>query len=78
MLDLTEANLTQTRFYQEVLQKGEADIILRLLNRQSGALSSAQQDQVRSLPIAHLEPLGEALLNFQGIADLENWLSDNL
>jgi Domain of unknown function (DUF4351) len=33
-----------------------------------------KQDLVRSLPIAQLESLGEALLDFTGMADLEAWL----
>jgi hypothetical protein len=32
---------------------------------------------VRSLSISQLESLGEALLDFQNMSDLENWLQDN-
>ncbi|MBD2675972.1 DUF4351 domain-containing protein, partial [Aphanizomenon flos-aquae FACHB-1416] len=31
----------------------------------------------RSLSISELESLGEALLDFQNMSDLENWLQDN-
>jgi predicted transposase YdaD len=53
MLDLQEVNFSQTRFYQDVLQKGleqglqvglrqgEADLVLRLLQRRCGVLSFA-------------------------------------
>jgi predicted transposase YdaD len=79
MLDLPEVNFSQTRFYQDVLQKGlrqgEADLVLRLLQRRCGVLSIDKQDLVRSLPIAQLESLGEALLDFTGMADLEAWLA---
>jgi predicted transposase YdaD len=73
MLDLRDATLRQTRFYQEVLQEGiqqgEADLV-RLLTRRCGPLSEAQQAQVRALSRQQLE----ALLDFTGIADLEAWL----
>ncbi len=84
MLNLREADMTQTRFYQEVLQIGrqeglqqEVSLILRLLARRCGEISIEQQDKVRSLPLETLETLGEALLDFQGITDLENWLREN-
>jgi predicted transposase YdaD len=75
MLDLQEVNFSQTQFYQDVLQKGEANLVLRQLQRRCGVLSIDKQDLVRSLPIAQLESLGEALLDFTGMADLEAWLA---
>ena len=78
MLNLKEADVTQTRFYQEVFQigqqEGEIDIVLRQINRRCGQLSIAQLDKVRSLPITNIENLAEALLDFKGMADLEIWL----
>jgi len=38
----------------------------------------AKQEQVRSLPIDILESLGEALLDFTGIEDLDIWLLENV
>jgi predicted transposase/invertase (TIGR01784 family) len=58
MLNLREADVTQTRFYQEVLQigrregeqqgvqQGESNMVIRLLSRRCGEISIAQQDQV--------------------------------
>lgn len=85
MLDLREADVTQTRFYQEVIQigrqegeqLGEANLIVRLLSRRFGALSPEQVSQVRSLSIPQLESLGEALLDFQEISEFEAWLQEN-
>jgi predicted transposase YdaD len=105
MLNLKEADVTQTRFYQEVLElgrqkgllfrereeqefaiaykvwrkigrqigwkEGRVNIVLRLLNRRCGQLLIAQKSQVRSLPITDIENLGEALLDFKGMTDLE-------
>ena len=93
MINLREADITQTRFYQQVLQIGrnegiqigrneatqeaEANMVIRQLNRRCGTLSDALQNTVRSLSIPQLESLGEALLDFQDITDLENWLQSN-
>ena len=37
-----------------------------------------EQDKVRSLPITDIENLAEALLDFNGIADLEIWVRENI
>jgi predicted transposase/invertase (TIGR01784 family) len=97
MLDLREADITKTRFYQEVLQIGrregeqfglqigrregeqfglqigEAKMVIRQLTRRCGNLTPSQMQKVRSLSLPELESLGEALLDFQNLADLENW-----
>jgi predicted transposase YdaD len=101
MLDLREADVTKTRFYQEVLQIGrregeqigrregeqigrregeqfglqigEANMVIRMLIRRFGRLTTAQTKKVRSLALPQLESLGEALLDFKNVADLENW-----
>jgi predicted transposase YdaD len=89
MLDLKEVNFSETRFYQDVLQKGreqereqgvqrEVDLVLRQLQRQCGLLGIDRQDLVRSLTITQLESLGDALLDFNGMADLEVWFKENL
>lgn len=93
MLNLKEADITQTRFYQEVLeigekkglqqgmqqgvQQGEANLTIRLLKRRCGNLTAIQEQKVRSLSISQLESLGEALLDFPNMSDWENWLQDN-
>ncbi|MFN5065106.1 MAG: DUF2887 domain-containing protein [Aphanizomenon sp.] len=89
MLNLKETDITQTRFYQEVLeigekkglqqglQQGEANLTIRQLKRRCGNLTAIQEQKVRSLSISQLESLGEALLDFQNMSDLENWLQDN-
>ena len=57
------------------LQAGELDITLRLLRRRCGALSPAQDAQIRALPRHRLEALAEALLDFHGVDDLNAWLA---
>jgi predicted transposase YdaD len=79
MLDLKTADITQTRFYQDVFQEGrqegEAALIVRQLTRLLGNLPEPQLQQIRSLPQARLEALGEALLDFASPADLQRWLT---
>jgi Domain of unknown function (DUF4351) len=38
-------------------------------------LPEALQTQVEALPLKQLEALGEALLDFTSLADLERWLA---
>jgi predicted transposase YdaD len=52
----------------------ERSLILRLLTRKIGALPEAVIHQVEALPSSRLESLGEALLDFSSLADVENWL----
>ena len=91
MLDLKTADITQSRFYQEVvevgrqeglqaglqegLRAGEADLIVRQLTRKYGTLTPEVNQQIKALTIAELGDLGEALLDFVEISDLETWLS---
>ncbi len=53
-------------------------LIMRLLTRR---LKQELPEQMRlrlvAMPLARLEELSEALLDFSSIADLENWLSEN-
>ena len=55
-------------------QEAERDLALRQLRRRCGALSPEQVVRVRALPLERLEELAEALLDFQGPADLAGWL----
>lgn len=59
---------------QQAVREGEANLILRQLNRRLGQLSSDIATQVSQLPIEQLENLGEALLDFQNESDLRKWL----
>jgi hypothetical protein len=78
MLDLTTVDVTQTRFYQDVFQAGEVNLVLRLLTRLCGSLSEDQVSQIRGLSLDRLEELAEALLNFEGLSDLDGWLRSHV
>jgi hypothetical protein len=49
----------------------------RQLNRRCGPLSEATTAQIQALPVEKLEALADALLDFQGPADLAAWLAGN-
>ncbi len=84
----TEAR--QTRFYQDVLQEGRQvglqeglqegraeegrSLVLRQLNRRVGTIAPELKTKIDTLTIAQLEDLGEALLDFTSVTDLEAWL----
>ena len=59
---------------QEGRQQGEIELVLRLLKRRLGSLTSAQDEAVRMLKLRRIEALGEALLEFNSRADLDFWL----
>ena len=60
---------------QEGSQEGKQHLILRLLNRRVGEIHASLIERIRGLSIEQLENLGEALLDFSSVADLETWLN---
>jgi predicted transposase YdaD len=55
-------------------QHEAAALVLRLLRRRLGALSAEVENQIRALPVAELEALGETLLDWHTPAELMAWL----
>ena len=82
----TYSDLKQTRVYQEAreegelrgekrgLVKGQATMLLRLLNRKFGQISPSLRGKVNKLSAKQLENLAEALFDLETIADLSDWL----
>lgn len=70
--------MRQSPFYQEILQEGRTEeaflVITRQLKYKFGEIDPALQEKIRSLSILELEDLGEDLLDFSTITDLEEWL----
>jgi hypothetical protein len=62
---------------QEGKQEGEKNLILRLLHRRIGEIDSLLIERITGLSIEQLENLGEALLDFSSVADLEGWLTQH-
>jgi Domain of unknown function (DUF4351) len=63
-----------TSWMEQGIEVGERAIVLRLLTRQVGSLPEEIETQVKALALEQVESLGEALLDFTSLADLENWL----
>lgn len=63
--------------YERGKQEGEQRLILRLLQRRVRELSPELQESIQSLSLNQLENLGEALLDFNAMEDLLNWLQTN-
>ncbi len=76
------SDIKQTRVYQEAKeegkQEGEARIVLRILSKRFGNLSDRHIQNINTLALEQLEELGEALLDFGNIADLDRWLASHL
>ena len=80
MLGLSD--LKQTRLYQEALEEGERlgelsggrSLVLRLLKRKLGEIPQDLRGRIEELSLTQLETLGEALLDFEQMDDLVNWL----
>jgi predicted transposase/invertase (TIGR01784 family) len=73
--------LEETRVYIDAKAEGEVkeaqSLILRLLNRRVGKVSSEVETSIKSLPLARLEELHDAALDFTQIGDLASWLDAN-
>ncbi len=57
--------------------EGEQALVLKLLTRKLGKINPQLRSRISSLKIEQVESLGEALLDFSQIADLEAWLGQN-
>jgi predicted transposase/invertase (TIGR01784 family) len=72
------SDIKQTRVYQEAKEEGEKNLMLRILSKRFGKLITHHIESINSLTIAQLEDLGEALLDFVDINDLETWLKSEI
>jgi hypothetical protein len=70
-----------TSWLEEGIVKGRDEgvrkIVVRLLKRQVGKLSASTSKALAALSTAQLEDLGDALLEFNSIDDLTDWLKRN-
>ncbi len=60
---------------QEGKKQGEQRLVIRQLNRRIGEIDTSLIERIQGLSIEELENLGEALLDFSSVADLETWLN---
>jgi predicted transposase YdaD len=75
MTVLRESPLAQ-EFFREGRLDGEKELVLRQLTRRVGTLDESLVQRVRGLSLEELEQLGEALLDFSDVSDLQGWLAD--
>ncbi|MDB9308424.1 DUF4351 domain-containing protein [Aphanizomenon sp. CS-733/32] len=72
-------SLERSRAYQEIKQEGlkesDLNLILRQLTRRLVDLPEEAKNNIAQLSLSNLENLGEALLDFSSLQDLQNWLS---
>lgn len=89
---LREETMRDSVVYQDILQKGTREgiqqgirqgiqqearsLIQRQLTRKFGDIPEPMQSSIVQLTLTQLEALGEALLDFHAIADLETWLTE--
>lgn len=70
--------MRESTMYQSILREGqtagEQALVLNQLTRKIGHLSPELSANVNSLSLDRLEALGEDLLDFTSVADLEDWL----
>jgi predicted transposase YdaD len=77
--------MKESVIYQEIFETGEQQgeqralqrektLILRLIVRKVGEVPQELRSSVELLSIDRLEALGEALLDFNSLQDLQNWL----
>jgi predicted transposase YdaD len=87
-------DIKQTRVYQEAKQEGieegrqegrqegkkdaATNLLLRILSKRFRKLGDGYTQNIKSLNIEQLEKLGEALLDFTDVNDLETWLKSEI
>ncbi|MFM6154383.1 MAG: DUF4351 domain-containing protein, partial [Sphaerospermopsis kisseleviana] len=70
-------DIKQTRVYQEAKQEEATTLLLRQLSKRFGKLTDSYIQKISNLKIAQLEDLGEALLDFRDINDLDEWFKSH-
>ena len=68
------SDIKQTRVYQEAMEEGEARLLTRLLSKRFGKVDDRRIQIINKLSLEQLEELGEALLDFSKITELDDWL----
>ena len=66
-----------TSWMRQGIEQGIEGLLLRQLRRKFGVIDNGLEDRIRVLKVDQLEALGEALLEFRAVDDLERWLATN-
>jgi predicted transposase/invertase (TIGR01784 family) len=65
------------KWYDEGREEAMLSVTMRQLRRRIGILGAELEGKVQALPLAQMEDLSEALLDFSAHDDLTNWLNQN-
>ncbi len=81
----TNITLKETRVYREIKEEGREEVrevmansISLQLTKRFGELSGEIRSSISGLPLAVLEDLSAAVLDFTNLADLESWLAGRI
>jgi predicted transposase YdaD len=70
--------MRESVIYQDILAEGEAreavKLVMQLLHHRFGEVSPNLSEKIRGLSLVEVETLAKALLDFQSLSDLVNWL----
>jgi predicted transposase YdaD len=75
---LREDIMKESVIYQDIVQKEALKMINRLLKRRFGDVNDPLMTKIRNLSADDLEDLGEALFDFDEVADLVTWLNQKV
>jgi hypothetical protein len=81
--DVMQLSTAYLEWEQKTLEQGEQrgeqleaqKLVKKQLKRRVGEIDKSLIEQVEALPIEALEELGEALLDFSIVTDLQKWLN---
>ncbi|TRU78857.1 MAG: DUF4351 domain-containing protein [Microcystis viridis Mv_BB_P_19951000_S68D] len=71
---LSKKTQEDRQFIMRLAPLQEANLVIRLLQRRFGEIPQNLEETIRNLPVERLEDLGLALLDFDTLTDLGNWL----
>jgi predicted transposase/invertase (TIGR01784 family) len=74
MLGLTDIDLRQTQFYQDVQTETSLNLVFKQLSRRFGTIELETTEKIQALTFEQLEQLAESLLDFTCLEDLTSWL----
>ncbi len=80
------SDIKQTKVYQEARNEGRQEgrqeegssILKRQLSKRFGKISDRRLQIINQLSLEQLEDLGEALLDFKEISELDRWLNSHI
>ena len=66
-----------TSWMEQGIEQGAHAVILRLINRKFGQITSDLTEKVQALSFSQTESLSESLLDFESLGELTEWLNQH-